>query len=280
MPSITHEALLLLFRNRPELAPELLRDVLGMPLPAYAEARIEAADLSEVDPAEYRADLVVLLLDGKPVLAIVVEAQLKKDDQKQFTWPVYLAGLRARFKCPACVLVVTPSETIADWARTPIEVGPGSTIKPFVVGPQAVPVIRDVEEANRDPELAVLSAMAHGKEEVGLAIATAAFDACRHLDDARAMLYLDLVGISLNDIARAAFEDLMATGNYEFQSDFAKKHRAAGKAGAVVAFLRARGIALTNDEENRILACSDLELLDRWIRKAATVSTADELFAT
>jgi hypothetical protein len=40
MPSITHEALVLLFRNRPELAPELLRDVLGVALPAYAEARI------------------------------------------------------------------------------------------------------------------------------------------------------------------------------------------------------------------------------------------------
>jgi hypothetical protein len=95
MPSIPHEALVLLFRNRPELAPELLRDVLGVALPAYAEARVEAADLSDVIPAEYRADLVVLLVDGQPVLAIVVEAQLQKDERKPFSWPVYLAGLRA-----------------------------------------------------------------------------------------------------------------------------------------------------------------------------------------
>ena len=41
--------------------------------------RIESADLTEVVPAEYRADLIVLLVDGKPVLAIVVEVQLSRD---------------------------------------------------------------------------------------------------------------------------------------------------------------------------------------------------------
>jgi hypothetical protein len=289
MPSMTHEALVLLFRNRPELAPELLRDVLGVALPAYAEARVEAADLSDVIPAEYRADLVVLLVDGKPVLAIVVEAQLQQDERKTFTWPVYIAGLRARFECPACLLVVTPTEAVADWARTPIALGPGATVAPFVMGPKAVPVVQDVEAATRDPELAVLSAMAHGKEEVGLRIATAALEACRSLDDERAMLYLDLVGISLSDIARTAFEDLMASGNYEFQTEFAKKHRAAGRAegqaegraagqaSAVVAVLRTRGLSVSSEQEKRILACSDLATLDRWIRKVVTVGSVDEL---
>ena len=60
MPSQLHEVLLQLFRNRPGLAPELLRDALHQELPSYTEARIDSADLSEVQPAEYRADLVVL----------------------------------------------------------------------------------------------------------------------------------------------------------------------------------------------------------------------------
>src|SRR5687767_6854547 len=64
MPSQLHEALLLLFRNRPTLAPELMRDALRCELPAFTEARIDSADLTDVKPAEYRADLVVLLLDG------------------------------------------------------------------------------------------------------------------------------------------------------------------------------------------------------------------------
>ncbi len=101
---------MVLFRNRPELAPELLRDALHVALPAYSEARLESAELTDITPAEYRADLVVLLVEGTPVLGIAVEVQLQRDDRKRFTRPVYVAGLRARLTCPACVLVVTPSE--------------------------------------------------------------------------------------------------------------------------------------------------------------------------
>lgn len=289
-PSFTHEGLLLLFKNRPELAPELLRDALGVTLPAYAEVRINSADLTDAQPTEYRADLVVLLVDGKPVLGIVVEVQLelKKEDRKLYTWPVYVANLRARLECRVCVLVVTPIESVAERARTPIELGPGSTVTPFVVGPKAVPVVRDAEVAARDPELAVLSAMAHGKDEpdVAVSIAAAALAACRRLDDERAMLYFDLIGISLGDAARAAFEDLMAQGNYEFQSDFAKKHRAAGRAEGKVAgraedvltVLDARGITVSAEQKTRVVDCTDAATLDRWIRKAVTVATAEELF--
>ena len=48
MPSQLHEAVLQLFRNRPELAPALLREVLRVDLPSYAQARIESADLTDV----------------------------------------------------------------------------------------------------------------------------------------------------------------------------------------------------------------------------------------
>jgi hypothetical protein len=81
--SALHEALVALFRNRPELAPELMRDALHLEVPAYAEARVESADFSEAKAVELRADLVVLLVDGQPVLVIVVEVQLGRDDSKR-----------------------------------------------------------------------------------------------------------------------------------------------------------------------------------------------------
>ena len=116
MPSQLHEAILLLFRNRPTLAPELMRDALHCELPAYTEARIDSADLTEVKPAEYRADLVVLLLDGVPVYGIVVEAQLSADPRKKFVWPVYATSLRARLELPVSLLVITADEGTARWA--------------------------------------------------------------------------------------------------------------------------------------------------------------------
>jgi hypothetical protein len=112
MPSELHEALLLLFRNRPMLAPELVRDALHFELPPFTEARIDSADLTDVKPSEYGADLVVLLLDGVPVYGIVVEAQLSRKPRKKFVWPVYAASLRARLELPVALLVVTADDAI------------------------------------------------------------------------------------------------------------------------------------------------------------------------
>lgn len=142
---------------------ELLHEALGVELPDHTEVRIDSADLSEVTPTEYRADLVVLLYNGKPVLGIVVEAQLRRNRRKPFAWPAYVAGLRARIECPVCLLVVTPSEAVARWARRPIEMGGGNEFTPLVLCPSGVPVVDDAERARVDPELAVLSAMAHGR---------------------------------------------------------------------------------------------------------------------
>jgi hypothetical protein len=211
MPSLSHEALLLLFRNRPELAPELLREALGVELPAYTEVRVESADLTDVVPAEYRADLVVLLVDGKPVFAIAVEVQLARDERKRFTWPVYVTGLRARFECDATVLVVTPTMDVARWAAAPIELGPGGTLRPLVLGPDAVPVIVDESRAQADPELAILSVMAHGRGEVQRAvkIALAAVAGVELVSDRGLfVLYSDLIDAALSEAARKAFQML------------------------------------------------------------------------
>src|SRR6202789_1365528 len=107
MPSMAHEALVDLFKNRPELGPELLTEALGVALPSYDEARLVSIDLTQIRPAEYRADVVVLLLDaGASISVVIVEVQLAVDDDKRFTWPGYTMGARARYRCPAGLLVV------------------------------------------------------------------------------------------------------------------------------------------------------------------------------
>ena len=55
MPSMAHEILVDLFKNRPSLAAEILAEVLGVSLPAYTDARLASNDLTEIQPAEYRA---------------------------------------------------------------------------------------------------------------------------------------------------------------------------------------------------------------------------------
>jgi hypothetical protein len=231
MPSQLHEALLLLFRNRPSLAPELLRDALQCDLPLYTDARVDSAELTEVQPAEYRADLVISLLNGVPVFGIVVEAQLAPDERKRFVWPVYVANLRARLEVPVWLLVVTADEATARWAAKPIDIGGGNRFAAFVLGPSGIPEITREDEARADPELAVLSAMAHGMSldaakaaQIALAAQLASLD----LDEDRSRLYFDLVMASLSEAARLELRT-MDPAKYEYQSDFARHYVALGR---------------------------------------------------
>jgi hypothetical protein len=141
MPSQWHEALVFLFRNRPSLAVDLIRDALGVELPAHTETRIDSAELTDVQPPEYRADLVVRLFDDATVGAIVVEIQLSIDGDKRFSWPGYVAVLRARLKRQVCLLVVAPDDAVARWAVAPIALGSGNWFTPLVVGSTAIPEV-------------------------------------------------------------------------------------------------------------------------------------------
>jgi hypothetical protein len=196
MPSHLHEALLQLFRNRPALAPELLREALHVHLPDYSDVRLDSADLTDIQPAEYRADLVILLLKGTPVLGIVLEVQLGRDEDKRYVWPVYAVNLRARIRCPVWLLVIAPDEEVARWAAKPVNLGAGNRFVPWVLSLSGIPEITSTAQAMEDPELAVLSAMAHAQDpnpDKSARIALLAHMASLGLDSERSMLYCDLI---------------------------------------------------------------------------------------
>jgi len=285
MPSMAHETLVDLFKNRPSLGAELLSEALGVTLPSYTEARLISIDLTQIRPAEYRADVVVLLLDGDvPVSVLIIEVQLGIDPRKRFTWPEYSMGARAVHSCPVSLLVVAPDPDVATWCAEPIETGiPGFVLRPPVLGSAAVPVVTDPAEAARRPELAVLSAMAHGASELGAAIAAAVLPAIQGLDEERARFYGDLVYNALNEAARRALEAMMK--GYEYQSDFAKKYVAQGRdegraeeaARAVLTALRVRGIAVPDAARERILAEKDPAQLERWLERAILAASVAEV---
>ena len=54
MPSMAHEILVDLFKNRPSLAAEILAEVLGVSLPPYTEARLASTDLTEIQRTSHR----------------------------------------------------------------------------------------------------------------------------------------------------------------------------------------------------------------------------------
>ena len=137
MPSFLHQVIVERFRNRETLAAELLEQVLRVRLPRYSRAQLRETGLSELVPTDYWADLVVMLESdrGGPVYGVVVEVQLGTDRDKRWVWPLYAAALRAKHRCPCCVLVVAPWPSVARWAAKPVETGqPDSSFKPLVLG--------------------------------------------------------------------------------------------------------------------------------------------------
>ncbi len=233
MPSYLHELLLLLFRNRSESAAALLRK-LDVQVPEYEEIRAESSDINHLQPAEYRADLVLFLVRGsQKVLGIILEIQLARDEDKPYSWPAYIANLRAQNRCPVCLLVITIEDTVARWARKAIELGPGTRCNPWVVGPSNTPAITDLQDAKENVELAVLSAIAHGQNtDIALATRTTsvAIVASAAIDAERSRLYLDLIMLALAGNASATIEATMNSLGYEYQSDFARRYVAQGRA--------------------------------------------------
>jgi hypothetical protein len=282
MPSQLHESRLLLFRNQPTLAAELIRGVLGATLPPFREARVVSADLTDIQPAEYRADMVIQLADDAPVHAIVVEVQLAVDNHKHFVWPAYVVNLRARLKCPVSLLVVAADESVASWAARRIELGGFHQFTPYVLRPSCVPEVTDEAEARENPELAVLSAMAHGRDadsSRALEIARVAREASITLDADRSRIYVDLIYSSLAEAAREALRS-MDIRKYEYQSDFVRglvaQGRAEGYAALITQLLTLRFGAIDSHTRSCIqqASVSELEVIAERLLTASTLQDA------
>lgn len=83
----------------------------------------------------------------------------------------------------------------------------------------------------------------------------------------------------------------MATGDYDWVNVFAHRHQAIGEARGeaqgrrdgvvelVHQLLELRGIEITSQQHARIEQCTDETTLIEWHRRAATATTADEVFA-
>ena len=289
MPSSRHEALVLLLRS-PTLLVELLAEVPGLvALPADARATLVSETFRQLGPVEVHADAVVLVEGAGSRLAIVAEAQLRPDADKRRAWPCYLALLHRDLGCPVLLVVLTLDAEIAAWCAEPIEIAPGFVLRPTVLGPSSVPRVVDLDFAARHVELTVLSALAHaGADEPPASTAQIALAALHALaeggqidQDLRAD-YADVLWSALSAAARRALEGLMSTATREYQSEFAREYfakgRAEGEARALTAILRARGLEVDAARVEQIRACTDLDRLDAWIRRAANATRVEDVF--
>ncbi|MBI4703961.1 MAG: hypothetical protein HY744_22870 [Deltaproteobacteria bacterium] len=77
-------------------------------------------------------------------------------------------------------------------------------------------------------------------------------------------------------LGKEASEMVMTAGERPIKQGEARG-RAEGRADAVLTVLAARGIGVPEQIRARLLGCGDLAELDRWLARAATCSSAEEL---
>jgi hypothetical protein len=293
MPSISHEAPLELLRGDPRLAAVLLRG-LGVVIPG-TDAAMAPSDLSASVPTELRADAVVMLsgTDGAK-LAVVIEIQLRYDSRKSFSWPSYLTQVRAAHHCPAVLLVICLSTTIAARCRARIVTGhPGFDLVPLVIDAVTIPDPNDPASTAAAPELAVLAVLTGALDLNQDSARRLVLASLANLDESRLATYTVFVRSAASESARQALEDLMTTkfrdtfvdrllaeGRAEGEAKGRAEGEAKGEARTILRVLTARGFEVSAKVREQVLSCTDASQLDTWTDRAVTAASVEEVFGT
>lgn len=293
MPSPLHDTLNLLFRNRPRFALEMCQ-ALRIPVPDDLPVQVVSNELNDRPSIDLYPDTVITVGPRlHPVHAIIVEVQQRESASKRESLPRYAAALWLQMNCPVTVLVICPDQRTADWAEKPIDTNlPGYRLRCGVIGPASIPRVTQIPQAAEHPELAALSVMTHGED---ISVVKAFLAALEYLPADHAPQYYEYAYRLASQAARRLMEEIMESTTWPVYSPFAKEHfgkgreeglaeglaegRVEGEARAVLAVLDARGIAISDSERAFIQACTDLVLLDEWVRRAATATTTADLFA-
>jgi hypothetical protein len=284
---MTHEGPLDLVRQHPEIAVEFVHAAAGVKLPSQIAVSLAPTDMSAVVPVQYLADMVVLISDavtGKPVLAVIIEPQLRDSETKRYSWPVYVTTARRVARCPAALLVVLcPDPAEATKCRRLIRTGhPGFDLAPVVIDSGAPPG----RSGAGSPYLTVFAASMGGIDLESEAGARQVLDAMASTEvNAADRLRMTTIILRLaSDAARQILEAMMTTSEYEktfverIHDQGIAEGEARGEAKAVLRLLEARGLTLTQEQRDRVTSCTDAAQLDLWLDRAITASTDAEVF--
>lgn len=148
------------------------------------------------------------------------------------------------------------------------------------------PLVTTPDQAAQMPEMTVLAALANiiPTDKESLKITHAALATISNEDEEIGKQYTDLVVDVLSKAAQKILEGYVDTGvaGYKYKSSpFRRTHaegEVSGEAKSVLKVLDARGLSVSGEVREQILACTDQDQLDQWLVRAATAESVDQLF--
>lgn len=144
---------------------------------------------------------------------------------------------------------------------------------------------RPPSSPGRDLASATLAAITHADNpDVGAILKTlsaALRDAPENITDP--IVELTAQGLGSRPAAQQ-WRNLVAVDTSFYKSAMSEEirdeGRAEGRAEGLLLLLGVRGIAVTDADREKIDACTDPQLLHQWLQRAATASSAEEVFRT
>ncbi|WP_131757042.1 hypothetical protein [Actinomadura fibrosa] len=274
-----------MFRDRPEFALELLRDLQGVDIPETTLVQVASNDFNDRPSSDLRPDTVVTLgPPHAPVHAIIVEIQQLKSDPKRTQLPRYAAALWLSLRSPVTVLCICPEARTAAWYAEPFTTSlPGYEFQAYVIGPEQVPPITEPDQATKNPDLAILAMLTHGRRREVTEACLFGFNSLR---DGYASKYIEHAFRTAEPTVQDIMKEIMTMPTWTATTPLGREERARGqaegeakgKAEAVLRVLNTRGVHVPSDVRSRITACTDQTQLDTLLDRALTATTTDDLF--
>ena len=299
MASPAHDVLVQALRDDVALLPEILSRLRGIVLPRIVGPIDSAVRLAR--PVEVRPDVVHRTAQGW----VVCEVQHKIDRKKGRRWLLASSVLLDETHRMGDVVVLTVSAAVARWARRVGHVrGPGGTrlqITPLVVH-LSLRAARALLDPGA-PHLALCAAWAMQRRH-GAEAARVADDAVliterlpQPLQDVQARAIFDILNQHLyarllreaamhpnqtpeRPAVRKLRELLEERGSAKGLAKGLAEGLARGKQGDLLLIFSERGLPVTAEERALISACTDVEQLSAWLRRAITAGSAAEVLAT
>jgi hypothetical protein len=283
-PSARHQALLELVKMFPGTVLRLVEPdlQLGYPIQGPLKARV-----SDCDAHGLRIDtrLDYFDIDGNgPVIAIVVEVQLDKEDDLRWRLCPYVGFTSHDARCATDIVVLCGTRALAKSVARPMLTGArGSKITPLPIGPDQTRVIGNLEEAMAGPGLLMLSAWHHAEDSdesrellVGLIVHVLQW--LEAVDKEKARQYHRLATAILPDRSMKRFKDMTATALKEFLANEAYPEWTCERGVLdILDILETRGIPVPDDVRAEFLGSQDPKELTTWLKRSVTAATAREV---
>lgn len=157
--------------------------------------------------------------------------------------------------------------------------------------------------AKHSIELTFVSGIVHGQDPIAIRIGLALAHALDASPDHELAIYWDTFLASLGEPVRKELEMELQRRGWQPRSEWGKEifangvaegmvegerlgiakgellGQVKGRAAAVIALLEVRGVSVSTALREQVMGCTDLTLLDRWFRRAATAHSLEETFA-